>query len=191
MDIIGAIEIFAFVTGIIYIVLEIGQKNFMWILGILTGAACAWSFGVQGLYASMGLNIYYVYVSVWGLIQWRKDSRASEGAIHLNRLTAGTLLASGVVFVAGTALLICLLELLGGSESWFDAATAMLSAVGTWWLAKSYPQQWIVWIVADVMSVVLCAVSGMPWMTVLYVAYTAGAVYGYIHWLRSGKYIEQ
>lgn len=33
------IELFAFITGIIYIILEIRQKNMMWVIGILTGLA--------------------------------------------------------------------------------------------------------------------------------------------------------
>ena len=44
MDWIRAIEIFAVVSGIIYILLEIGQKSVMCMLGILTSAACAFSF---------------------------------------------------------------------------------------------------------------------------------------------------
>ena len=69
--IIQAIEVFAFITGLAYIILEIGQKNLMWIVGIATGAACAFSFAVQHLWASMVLNVYYVLISIWGLIQWR------------------------------------------------------------------------------------------------------------------------
>ena len=112
MDIISLIEQFAFYTGILYVILEILQKNFMWVLGILTGAACAYSFAVQHLYASMGLNIYYVIVSFWGLYQWRKDkgrleasaSAESKGAtIHLERLSRKTALISLAVFVVGTA----------------------------------------------------------------------------------------
>lgn len=191
MDIIKLIEIFAFVTGIIYIVLEIGQKNFMWVLGILTGVACAYSFGVQGLYASMGLNIYYVGVSFWGLVRWRRDSlEVQEGSIHLNRLTTRTMLVSLAVFAGGMLVLLGLLKVLGGSETWFDALTAILSAIATWWLAESYAEQWLLWIVADLMSTILCAVSGLPWMAVLYLFYTASAVYGYIHWRRSGNYIN-
>ena len=198
MDILQAIEIFAFVTGILYIVLEIGQKNAMWIIGILTGVACAWSFGVQTLWASMGLNLYYVGMSVWGLWQWRRDSRllsersAKEdgAAIHLRRPGRRVLAASAVLAVVGSAGLIALLHLLGDKESAMDAVVAVLSAVATWWLAKSYPQQWLVWIFADLLSAVLCLTVGMYWMALLYAAYTASAVYGWFHWTRRGIYID-
>ena len=191
MDIVKAIEIFAFVTGILYVLLEIGQKNLMWIVGILTGAACAYSFGVQRIYASMGLNVYYVVISVIGLVQWRKDgAQVAEGAIHLTRPSRPVYVWSTVVFVAGSLALIALLRALGDPESPIDAIVTVMSAIGTWWLAKSYPEQWMIWIVADVISCVLCIRAGLHWMSVLYLAYAASAVYGYFHWMKKGEYIE-
>lgn len=205
-NIITAIEILAFITGLGYIVLEIMQKNAMWLIGILTGAACAFSFGVQHLYASMSLNIYYVLVSFWGLYQWRKDSTAmtsshstpkvatvikdnAETPLHLSHISPRTLIISGVAMLIGTMLLILLLRVLGGEETAFDAAVTVLSAIATYWLGKSYPEQWLLWILADALSMGLCLITGMYWMTVLYLAYTAAAFYGYRYWLRNGKYI--
>ena len=205
MDLLQAIEIFAFVTGILYIVLEIGQKNAMWIIGILTGIACAWSFAVQTLWASMGLNIYYVFMSVWGLWQWRRDSMIlsektrelppeeaadeAKSAIHLRRPSRKVLIVSAVLAVVGSAVLIWVLHLLGDKESAMDAVVTVLSAVATWWLAKSYPHQWLIWLVADLLSAVLCLAVGMYWMALLYGAYTVSAAYGWFHWTRHGTYL--
>lgn len=196
MYIIQIIEIFAFVTGIVYIVLEIGQKNSMWAVGILTGVACSYSFAVQHLWASMGLNIYYVAMSIWGLYQWRRAGEAlsaedPDGAtIHLAKQGKAVLLWSAVLMVIGTAGMIALLRALGDSSTVLDAVVAVMSAIGTWWLAKSYPQQWLIWIAADILSTVLCLTSGMYWMAVLYLAYTLSAIYGYWHWTKNGRYIN-
>ena len=89
-----------------------------------------------------------------------------------------------------TAALVLLLEKLGDPLSLNDASVTVLSAIATVWLVKSYPGQWILWIIADILSTLLCARSGMVWMTVLYVAYTLSAVYGLYHWLKNGRYIE-
>lgn len=197
-NVISTIEILAFVTGIVYIVLEIMQKNAMWFIGILTGAACAFSFAVQHLYASMSLNLYYIMVSVWGLYEWRKASKAvnikdnaatDNAPLHLAHISRKALIVSALVMCFGTMLLIIALKLLGGSETAFDAVVTVLSAIGTYWLAKSYPQQWLVWIVADALSMGLCLLVGMYWMSVLYLAYTVCAAYGYRYWLRNGKYL--
>lgn len=193
-------EIFTLVTGVIYVILEIRQKNLMWVVGIATSLAAMWVFFNQGLYASFGLNTYYLVTSFIGLWHWRRDKKelgsAPEEAIHLNRLTLRTVAASALVAVAAVPALSALMDqmaALGLKEnpmSYLDASVAVLSAVATWWLVKSYLAQWWLWIVADTMSVVLCAMQGMWWMAALYVAYVAGAVFGLVHWKKHGVLIR-
>ena len=217
-------EIFTLVTGVIYIILEIRQKNLMWLVGVLTSVAAMWVFFRQGLYASFALNTYYLVTSFIGLWQWSRDKKrlvaevapaagpsdaeaagpsdAEAGAlpegdrIHLNRLTVKTVAVSAVVMVLGTFGLVELMQWLNSAGilqenpmSYLDSAATILSAIATWWLVRSYIQQWWLWIVADLMSTILCASQGMWWMTALYAAYTLSAVYGWAHWHRNGKYI--
>ena len=192
-------EIFTLVTGVIYIILEIRQKNLMWLVGVLTSVAAMWVFFRQGLYASFALNTYYLVTSFIGLWQWSRDKKrlVSDGdRIHLNRLTAKTVAVSAVVMVHGTFGLVELMQWLNSAGilqenpmSYLDSAATILSAIATWWLVRSYVQQWWLWIVADLMSTILCASQGMWWMTALYAAYTLSAVYGWAHWKRNGRYI--
>jgi nicotinamide mononucleotide transporter len=145
-------EIFTLVTGLLYIVLEIMQKNFMWVVGIVTAAAACVVFFVQGLYASMSLNVYYVLVSFWGLYCWRKDasqvknSSEDSGIIHLRRLKLGPALVSLGVFAFGFIAAGFLMQKLGDSQPWLDAAVTVASAIATYWLTRSYIEQWLVWI---------------------------------------------
>ena len=189
-------EIFTLITGVIYIILEIRQKNFMWVIGILTSVAAMWVFFREGLYASFGLNTYYLITAFIGLWQWRKDKNklavesVGDDVIHLNRLSLRTIAVSAVITVAGIFLLAELMVLLENPMSYLDAAVAVLSAVATWWLVRSYLEQWWLWIVADTMSAILCATQGLWWMTALYAAYTLSAVYGYVHWKRRGTIVE-
>lgn len=192
-------EIFTLVTGVIYIILEIRQKNFMWVVGILTSVAAMWVFFRQGLYASFALNAYYLVTSFIGLWQWGKaklmlkqsdDAPGQGDDIHLNRLTLKTVAISALVTVAGTFVLSEVMAALENPMSVMDAAVAVSSAVATWWLVRSYLEQWWLWIIADALSTIMCATQGLWWMTALYAAYSLSAVYGYIHWKRNGRYIE-
>ena len=190
-SIIQAIEIFALVTGIVYVVLEILQKNAMWVIGILTGAACAFEFAVTHVWASMGLNLYYVGMSVVGLIQWRKASgQVEEGDIHLQKVSLKAGILSAVLFTAGTAVMIPVLKATGDPAPFLDAIAVVLSVVGTWWLAQSYLEQWLIWMVADVLTTTLCLTTGQYWMAALYLVYIGSAVYGYVHWKSRGKYVS-
>lgn len=190
MSFVDAVEIFAFVTGIAYVVLEILQKNAMWVVGVLTGAACAASFAIQHSWGMASLNVYYVVVSFIGLARWRKDKgKVTEGKLHLRKLPLGTALWSAAVFVFGSLLFIFILRALGDGVSELDAVASVLSVIATWWLTRSYPQQWILWWVADSLTTILCIVSGQYLLAVLYLAYTASAVYGWSHWIKKGETI--
>ena len=208
-------QIFTLITGVVYIVLEIRQKNFMWVVGIATSLAAMWVFFRQGLYASFGLNTYYFITAFVGLWQWRRakvsleatkaasgkalaqENRTSAGdVIILNRLTWKAVSWSMLVCIAGILALsmgMSLLHeagLLGENPmSVLDSSVAVLSAVATWWLVKAYREQWLLWIVADTLSVVLCAMQGMWWMSALYLAYVAAAVYGSYYWKKKGIYV--
>ena len=198
-------QIFTLVTGVIYIILEIRQKNLMWVVGIATSLAAMWVFFRQGLYASFGLNTYYLITAFIGLWQWGKDrqklgtaktskkskaAKKSEPAIHLNRLPWRTVVISAIVLIAGTYGMAQLMELLENPMSYLDSAVTVMSVVATWWLVRAYIQQWWLWIVADALSTLLCASQGMWMMAVLYGAYSLSAIYGYIHWKRHGQYIK-
>lgn len=191
-------EIFTLITGVIYIILEIRQKNAMWLVGVLTSLAAMWVFFRQGLYASFALNAYYLVTAFVGLWQWGRDRRrigadetvsGGDDVIHLNPLTFRTVLVSLVITVAGTFALSELMEVFENPMSLMDAAVAVLSAVATWWLVKSYIWQWWLWVVADLVLAVMCAMQGLWWMSALYAAYTVAAVYGYFHWRKNGQYI--
>ena len=196
------LQIFTLITGVIYIVLEIRQKNFMWVVGIATSLAAMWVFFRQGLYASFGLNTYYFITAFIGLWQWRRNRSeivqdSDSDVIVLNRLSLRTIVASAIVAVVGVALLSYGMTALHDAGflrenpmSLLDSVVAVLSAVATWWLVKMYREQWWLWIVADTLSVVLCAMQGMWWMAALYLAYVAAAVYGLRHWKIRGVYLS-
>lgn len=202
-------QIFTLLTGVIYIVLEVRQKNFMWVVGIATSLAAMWVFFRQGLYASFGLNTYYFITAFIGLWQWRRNRETissqlevkvtdyDEDIIVLKRLPFSTVVISAVVSVVGIFALsygMSYLHRIGildeNPMSLLDSAATVLSAVATWWLVRSYRQQWWLWIVADTLSVVLCAMQGMWWMAVLYLAYVAAAVYGLHYWKLKGVYLS-
>lgn len=202
------LQIFTLITGILYIVFEIRQKNFMWVVGIATSSAAMWVFYRQGLYASFGLNTYYFITAFIGLWRWRldkktiasgrEDSASVDDVIVLNRLSWKTVAVSTVACICGTVLLSSGMTFMYEAGflkenplSLLDAAVTVLSAVATWWLVRSYLEQWWLWIIADIMSTVLCAMQGMWWMTVLYLAYVVAAGYGFYYWRKRGIYLSE
>lgn len=216
----SAMEIFTLVTGVLFLILEIRQSGWMWLVQVLSGAAACVMFFRGGLYASFALNLYYVVIALWGVLSWKRDAGLvadaaasagekyagllsdaadlavksagsnDEATIHIRHLNWKTVAVSALLQIAGTALLIWILRLIGDTMSGLDAAVAVLSLIATWWLVRTYKEQWLLWVLADILYTVMCWYSDMHWMSVLYAFYTLSAVYGYIHWTRKGVYVE-
>ena len=68
-------EYFGFVTGLLYLIWEIRQNNLMWVVGILSALAYAVVFAQSALWAAMLFQVYYFFVSIYGLVCWSRDKK--------------------------------------------------------------------------------------------------------------------
>ena len=119
-----------------------------------------------------------------------------EDVIVLHKLSWKSVIIGAIICVLGTFSLSVGMSLLHEAGilgenpmSLLDSAVTALSVVATWWLVRSYLEQWWLWIVADLMSTILCAMQGMWWMALLYLLYAASAVYGLRYWKMRGTYL--
>ncbi len=200
-------EYFGFVTGLLYLVWEIRQNNLMWVVGIQSALAYAFVFAQSGLYAAMGFQIYYFVVSIYGLVCWRRDKRkaadmqasasadatadALSGQILYRMITPKLLLLSGVVAVAVFLFIYVVLEQFTGDPMPVaDAVVATLGIVATYWLGKAYLHQWLLWVGVNILSVWMFFEQQLYVTAILYVLYTASAIYGFAHWKRKGVKIS-
>lgn len=184
------LEIFTLVTGVVYVLLQIWQSNWMWPVDILCCAAAVVMFASQRLWANLGLNVYYILMAFWGIYAWRRDSKkVDKGEIHLSTPTKAVYIASIVIALVGGVALIEALRLLGDPAPVMDGIIGILGAVGCWWLANSYIDNWMIWIVADSLTAVLCLTRGLYWMAAMYLLYVGAAVNGYLNWKKHGKYV--
>ncbi len=83
------VEIFGAVTGIAYVILEIRRNILLWPLGIITSAVYIYVFGREGFYANMGLQWYYLFISIYGWYKWnssitvnKEEARGASGIVE-------------------------------------------------------------------------------------------------------------
>ena len=72
----------------------------------------------------------------------------------------------------------------GSTVPVLDSFTNAMSFVGLWALARKYIEQWLFWIVVDVISCWLYVGKGIPFKAGLYGLYVVIAVMGYFKWRR-------
>lgn len=184
-------EYFGYVTGLLYIVWEIRQNNLMWIVGILSAIAYVVVFACSGLYAAMSFQLYYLAVSIYGLASWKRDKENEDSVIIYRVISCKTLLSSLLIgcvtfcFIWGV-----LNNFTDDPMPVTDAVIASLSIVATWWLSKSYIHQWLLWVLVNCWSVFMFISQHLYLTAVLYILYAVFAVYGFWHWRKKGKKLE-
>jgi len=181
------IEIFGVVTGIIYVILEVRQNRLLWPLGIITSSAYVIIFFTGKFYADMGLQLYYVLISIYGWYYWsRGGSQQERQEVPVVRINRRQIILLFTVFTAIWAGIYFILESYTDSPvPAGDSFTTALAIVATWMLTRKIIEQWFLWIIANAVSIGLYIYKGLYPTVILYAVYTAMAVYGYIEWNRS------
>lgn len=197
MDICKILEIVALVAGLAYMILQVLQKHYMWYFNLVTAAASLAVTIMNRLWASSALNLYFIITSVIGIFTWRalakKDKEASGGKetdrIRLIKLKMPAVLISAAIAIAGGVGVYFLLVHTHDASPVADASTMILSVIAAWWLTRPYVEQWLVWLVADLIAVAMYASQGLWGMTALFSMYIISCVVGYAHWRKKGVYM--
>jgi nicotinamide mononucleotide transporter len=187
------LEYFGVATGLLYLFLEIRQHRAMWVVGLLSSLVYVYVFFVSKAYATMGLNIYNVLISVYGFWRWSRAGGAAgsadmpEGAIRYRRLTPGRAGVLGAVLAVTFLLIYYLLD--GCTDSpvpLIDAAVTAIGIVATWMLAARIIEHWVFWIAADSLSVYMYFRLALYPTMLLYFCYALLAFAGYYMWKKKG-----
>ncbi|MBN1820594.1 MAG: nicotinamide mononucleotide transporter [Prolixibacteraceae bacterium] len=181
------VEVLGAILGIIYIFLSIRQNIFTWPIGLLTSAMYIYVFFQTKFYADMGLQVYYVGISIYGWYYWIKGGK-NENRKELAVTNTGLKIFLYLIPVTAIIYGIILFILLNYTDSpvpYMDSMTTALSIVATWMLARKLIEHWIIWIFVDLVSAGLYIYKGMWPTTILFIVYTVMAVIGFFQWKKN------
>ena len=149
---------------------------------------------------SMLINVYYTIMSIYGWVLWARN--AQDNIITISRTTpadwkTATLLgAFSFLFVIGVYYLKPFIKndfsmqgvTLGFHNflptEYVDVFTTAIFLVGMWLMAKRKIENWLFWIVGDLISIPLYYIKGMVFTSFQYLLFTIIAIMGYLEWRR-------
>lgn len=184
------LEIAGFIIGLLYLWWEYHANSKLWLASLIMPAISMWIYFSKGLYADFGINIYYLLIAIYGYWVWTRGGRHRKSAdsasavpiTHIPfRILAG---ASGVFVAVWCAIYLILTNFTNSTVPLCDSFTTALSIVAMWLLAKKYVEQWIAWVVVDIVCVGLYIYKGIYFYATLYAVYSVVACFGYRKWLR-------
>jgi nicotinamide mononucleotide transporter len=190
MDTLRFLDILGFVVGFVYLVLEYKASIWLWLASIVMPAIDMVLYFKAGLYADFGMAIYYCLAGVYGYMSWkwfkRSDQRSEQrGERPVTRYKRAHILPSlAALLLLWFGIWWMLTHWTNSTVPVADAFTTALSIVALWALAQKYAEQWLLWLVVDVVCCILYVRKGIPFKAAIYGIYTVVAIFGYRKWLK-------
>jgi len=176
-------EIWAVIFGLIYIYLVVQENVWCWFWGILSCALWAWStYALYSLYVDAILNIFYVVMGFVGIYQWKFGSK-DKSDLPITQMTVNQ---NVMVIVAGVALTFVfgfIFEKFTEAEkTYLDSFTTAFAVFATFMTIQKKLDNWIYWIVIDLLYIYIYWMIGAYLFMLLYMVYCVIAVNGYLKW---------
>ena len=178
------LDILTTILGLIYIWLEYRAHIALWVIGIVMPALDVVLYWQHGLYGDAGMACYYTLAAVYGLMVWKfKKTRTKKEPLPIIHKPVRQYLPVTVFFfVAWGVIYYILIRWTNSTVPVLDSFTNALSFVGLWALARKYVEQWLFWMVVDVVCTILYIQKGIPFKAGLYGLYVIIAFAGYLKW---------
>jgi nicotinamide mononucleotide transporter len=177
------LELISFSLSLIMVLLNIRQNHWAWLFSILASALYAIVFFQAKLYGDMSLQFVFIAVSIVGWWQWLGGNGDGKQRIPVSRLSNLAILSSGL----GCLILFLLIWIFLNTYTDTDVpmADAFLTAgslLGQILLVRKKIENWIVWIIVDVLYVALYFYKDLHLTAILYGVFILMAVQGYRTW---------
>jgi nicotinamide mononucleotide transporter len=177
------LELAAFVIALAMVGCNIREIHWGWPLAVISSLMYVAVFWRSRLYGDASLQVFFAAVAAWGWYQWLCGVRPDGTALRVARLGRTGLVR---VLVACTLLWpvtgLFLKTFTDTDVPWWDGFTTALSVVGQFLLGRKFIENWLVWIVVNVVSVGLFIYKGLWLTTILYAVFIVLSVVGYRAW---------
>jgi nicotinamide mononucleotide transporter len=178
------VEWVAVALALAYVLLATRQSLWCWPAAGASGAIYLLLFSRAGLTMQAALQGFYVAMSVYGWISWRA-SHGQPGELNVSAWPLRRHVAAAAAVIAATAANV---YLLGGDENplvrYADSFVAWGSVIATWMMTRKVLENWLYWIVCDLVASALYFSQGFHATTGLFLVYIVLAVRGYRQWRR-------
>ena len=176
------------ITGVVFGLLSVwlAKKNHIGVFptGMISTSIFVYLLLKWGLVGDMLINAYYFGMSVYGWVIWSRvnDQQQTTLISRINQLEwkyLFLLFVGSLGFVYGVYQWF---ELWNSSTAMIDTLTTAIFFSGMWLMARRKIENWIFWIVGDIISVPLYLIKGFSFTSLQYLIFTFIAIYGYLEW---------
>ena len=182
------IDAIAAISGILCVVLCAKGKKSQYIWGVLNVVGYVIIAWINKYYGEVMLNdLYYLPSQFIGYYLWNKHTNEETDDVEGNKLNITKSILLVIVCGVGILLYKILLDVLGGQGTLLDSASTTISVFANLLMMLRYREQWLLWIIIDIITVIMWILAGDLIMVTMWSVYLINAFYGYYNWTKISK----
>lgn len=181
------LEIVAVIFG--FLSVWFSKQNKIWVFptGMISTMIFVYLLFKWELLGDMMINAYYFIMSVYGWYIWTRKVDATH-VTPISRTTKKEKITSVFIFLSTLIFVYVVYQTFDKWTSWIayvDTLTTAIFFVGMWLMARRKIENWIFWIIGDIISVPLYFYKGFTFTSLQYLGFTIIAIFGYLAWKKS------
>jgi nicotinamide mononucleotide transporter len=178
------LEIIAVIFGFLSVLFSKQNKILVFPTGMISTLIFVYLLLKWGLLGDMMINAYYFVMSVYGWYIWTRKVD-DQHVTPISVTTKKEKKLSVIIFLATMLFVFVVYKTFDKWTSWVayvDTITTAIFFVGMWLMAKRKIENWIYWIIGDIISVPLYFYKGFTFTSFQYLGFTVIAIFGYLQW---------
>jgi nicotinamide mononucleotide transporter len=181
------LEIIAVIFG--FLSVWFSKQNKIWVFptGMISTVIFVYLLLKWELLGDMMINGYYFIMSIYGWYIWTYKSDG-EHETQISRTTLKEKKLSIIIFISTLFFVYAVYTYFDKWTSWtayVDTVTTAIFFVGMWLMAKRKIENWIYWIIGDIISTPLYFYKGFTFTSIQYLIFTFIAISGYLAWKKN------
>jgi len=194
------LEAVAAFFGLLSVFFSVKRNIWVYPTGIISTTIYVYILFNFGLLGDMLINVYYSIMSVYGWISWNKNTENQIISVDFAKkkdwLVGLILFVLSFIAVCGVYYFKPFIDnhfsmngvSLGFQQldwaNWLDIFTTSLFLIGMWFMAKRKVENWLFWIVGDLICIPMMLYKGLGITSLQYLVFTIMAVMGYLEWMK-------
>lgn len=191
-------EIILEITAVVFGLLSVwfAKKNNILVFptGLINTSIYVFLLWKWSLLGDMMINAYYFIMSLYGWYHWTRK-KGDEAEFPIARITTAEKKTAVYLFLTTIAFVVVVYLFFNKFTNWMSYLDTFITGiffVGMWLMAKRKIENWIFWIVGDLISIPLYFAKGYTFTSLQYLIFTIIAFYGYLEWKKiSNSYIQK
>ena len=185
------IDIVLEITAVVFGFLSVwfSKQNKIWVFptGMISTSIFVYLLLKWGLLGDMMINGYYFIMSVYGWYVWTRKIDDTQ-VTQISKINFKEKKISVAIFFATLLFVFIVYKTFDKWSDWVayaDTITTAIFFVGMWLMAKRKIENWIFWIIGDIISVPLYLYKGFTFTSFQYLGFTFIAIFGYLAWKKN------